>query len=123
MADKKDAGPPHLEDPNSPDYVCVDCQSNVDALCFECQEMAQLTANSTRNDREGEDDKLSETICDDSDTTSLIQPMDQAVIACVKSFQKRRFYHKLFRHCENNPDQQSAFNLFLKSYLDTDTTE
>ena len=61
MADMEDAGPPSLEDPNSPDYVCVYCQSNVDALCLECQEMAQLTANSTRNDCEGEDDKLSET--------------------------------------------------------------
>ena len=55
MADKEDAGPPPLEDPNSPDYVCVYCQSNVDALCLECQEMAELTANSTRNDRDDSD--------------------------------------------------------------------
>ena len=55
MADKEDAGPPPLEDPNSPDYVCVYCQSNVDALCLECQELAQLTANFTRNDRDDSD--------------------------------------------------------------------
>ena len=55
MADKEDAGPPPLEDPNSPDYVCVTCQSNIDALCLACQEMAQLRANSTRNDRDDSD--------------------------------------------------------------------
>ena len=51
-------------------------------------------------------------------TTSLIQPMDQAVLACVKSYQKRRFYHKLFISCENNPDKTSAvkFKDFLKEY-------
>ena len=48
-------------------------------------------------------------------TTSQIQPMNQAV-HFVQSFQKRRFYQKLFRHCENNPEQQLAFNVFLKSY-------
>ena len=55
MAHKEDAGPPPLEDPNSPDYVCVYCQSNVDALCLECQNMAELTANSTRNDSDDSD--------------------------------------------------------------------
>ena len=61
MADKGNDGPPPLEDPNSPDYICVVCQNNVDALCQECQETAELRANSTRNDSGGEDDKLSET--------------------------------------------------------------
>ena len=55
MTDKEHAGPPPLEDPNSRDYVCVYCQSNVDALCLECQELAQLTANFTRNDRDDSD--------------------------------------------------------------------
>ena len=55
MANKEDAGPPHLEDPNNPDDVCVYCQSNVDAVCLECQELAQLTANFTRNDRDDSD--------------------------------------------------------------------
>ena len=49
MADNTDIGPPPLEDPNSPEYVCLECQSNEDSLCAECQEMAQLRANSTRN--------------------------------------------------------------------------
>ena len=49
MADNKDVGPPPVEDPNSPDYVCVVCQSNEDALCHECHEMAQHRANATRN--------------------------------------------------------------------------
>ena len=55
MADEEDAGPPPLEDPNSPDYVCVTCQNNVNALCLACQEMAQLRANSTRNERDNSD--------------------------------------------------------------------
>ena len=65
MADKKDAGPPPLEDPNSPDYVCVQCHNNVNALCLACQEMAQLRANSTRNE------------CDDSDRDTP-QPMSDS---------------------------------------------
>ena len=61
MADKENDGPPPLEDPNSHDYICVVCQNNVHALCQECQETAEVRANSTRNDSGGEDDKLSET--------------------------------------------------------------
>ena len=61
MADKENDGPPPLEDPNSPDYICVICQNNVDALCHECQETAELRANYTRNDSGGQDDKVSET--------------------------------------------------------------
>ena len=81
MADKDNDGPPPLEDPNSPDYICVVCQNNVDALCQECQETAQLRANYTRNYSGGEDDKLSETsnsardgetIRDDSDRDTKI---------------------------------------------------
>ena len=40
MDHKKDAGPPPLEDPNSPDYVCGECHNKVNALCLECLEMA-----------------------------------------------------------------------------------
>ena len=29
---------PHLEDPNSPDYICVSC-NNTRPLCMQCQEM------------------------------------------------------------------------------------
>ena len=87
MADKEDADHPHLENPNSPEYVCVECQNNEDSLCLECQEMAQLTPNSTRNGREGKDDALSDTsdsaydgdtICDDSemDTKKQSIPLD-----------------------------------------------
>ena len=42
--------------------------------------------------------------------------MDQAVLACVKSYQKRCFYHKLFCYCESNHGQPNVFQLFLKSY-------
>ena len=42
MAHKKDAGPPPLEDPNSPDYVCVQCHNKVNSLCLQCLEMALL---------------------------------------------------------------------------------
>ena len=47
--------------------------------------------------------------------TSQIAPMDRAV-KFVKSFQKRRFYQKLFRHCENNPEHKEALNVFLRLY-------
>ena len=49
-------------------------------------------------------------------TTSLIQPMDQAVLACVKLFQKRCFYFKLLSYCESNHDKAQPFQLF-KQYL------
>ena len=42
--------------------------------------------------------------------------MDQAVLACVKSYQKKKFYYKMFQYCENHPDEPKAFNEFLKSY-------
>ena len=42
-------------------------------------------------------------------TTSLIQPMDQAVLACVKSYQKRCFYYKLFCYCESNHGEPNLF--------------
>ena len=61
MADNENDGPPPLEDPNSPNYICVLCQNNADALCQECQEIAELRANSTRNYSGGEDDNMSET--------------------------------------------------------------
>ena len=51
-----------------------------------------------------------------ANTTSLIQPMDQAVLACVKSFQKRNFYHKLVQYCEEHYDQPEAFKAYLKQY-------
>ena len=51
-----------------------------------------------------------------ANTTSLLQPMDQAVLACVKSYQKKKFYFKMFRYCEDQPDEPKAFNEFLKSY-------
>ena len=52
MADKKDAGPPPLEDPNSPDYVCVTCHNRVNSLCLACQEMVLLRADFIRNERD-----------------------------------------------------------------------
>ena len=71
MADRDNDGPPPLEDPNSPGYICVVCHNNVDALCQECQETAHLRVNSTRNYSGEEDDKLSET-SDDSDCDTKI---------------------------------------------------
>ena len=50
-------------------------------------------------------------------TTSLIQPMDQAVLACVKSYQKKAFYLKLFNYCEGNDGEPATlFKIFLISY-------
>ena len=44
-----------------------------------------------------------------------IAPMDRSV-KLVQSFQRRRFYHKLFGHCEKNPNQEEALNEFLRLY-------
>ena len=51
-----------------------------------------------------------------ANTTSIIQPMDQAVLACVKSFQKKKFYYKMFQYCEKHQENPKAFNDFLKEY-------
>ena len=48
-------------------------------------------------------------------TTSLIQPMDQAVLACVKAHQKKQFYMKLVNYCDQN-EEPGAYKLFLKKY-------
>ena len=50
-------------------------------------------------------------------TTSLIQPMDQAVLSCVKSYQKKAFYLKLMRYCESNEGEPATlFKQFLSNY-------
>ena len=49
-------------------------------------------------------------------TTSVIQPMDQAVLFCVKSGAKRAFYLKLFNYCEEHQDDVNAFKDFLREY-------
>ena len=51
MADNKDAGPPPLEDQNSPDYVCLTCQNRVNSLCL---------ANSTTNERDNSDSDMTD---------------------------------------------------------------
>ena len=75
MADKKDAGPPPLEDPNSPDYVCVTCHNKVNSLCLACQEMAQLRANFTRNERDNSD-RYTPQAMSDSDRTDSAYDVD-----------------------------------------------
>ena len=49
-------------------------------------------------------------------TTSLIQPMDQAVLNSVKSHQKKQFNFSMFKYCEENFFETSCFNDFLKKY-------
>ena len=49
-------------------------------------------------------------------TTSLIQPMDQAVLNSVKSHQKKEFYFSMFKYCEEHYFETSCFNDFLKKY-------
>ena len=69
MADNKDAGHPPLQDPNSPDYVCVTCQNRVNSLCLACQELALLRGNSTTNERDNSDSYTPQAMSD-SDTES-----------------------------------------------------
>ena len=49
-------------------------------------------------------------------TTSVIQPMDQAVLCCVKSRAKRAFHQKIFYYCEEHPDNENVFKEFLRKY-------
>ena len=70
MADNKDAGPPPLENPNSPDYVCVTCQNRVNSLCLACQELALLRANSTTNERDNSDSYTPQAMSDSDMTDS-----------------------------------------------------
>ena len=51
-----------------------------------------------------------------ANTTSLCQPMDQAVINSVKVYQKNTFYFGLFQHCEEHGCNKEQFNEYLKSY-------
>ena len=50
-------------------------------------------------------------------TTSLIQPMDQAVLNSVKSHQKKQFYFKMFKYCEEKFFETSCFNDFLRECI------
>ena len=47
MAYKKDAGPPPLQDPNSPDYECSVCHNRVNSLCGPCLDMAKIRAGTS----------------------------------------------------------------------------
>ena len=78
MADKKDAGPPPLEDPNSPEYVCVTCHNKVNSLCLACQEMALLRANFTRNERDNSD-RYTPQAMSDSDMTDSAYDADTII--------------------------------------------
>ena len=70
MDNKEDAGLPHLEDPNNPnDDGCVYCPCFVDSVCLECQEMAELTARFTRNERDNSDRDTPLNIDDESQST------------------------------------------------------
>ena len=51
-----------------------------------------------------------------ANTTSLCQPMDQAVLNSVKVSQKMAFYFGLFEHCETNGYDKIQFNEYLKTY-------
>ena len=78
MADKKDAGPPPLEDPNSPEYVCVTCHNRVNSLCLACQEMALLRANFTTNERDNSD-RYTPQAMSDSDMTDSAYDADTII--------------------------------------------
>ena len=70
MADNKAAGPPTLENPNSPDNVCVTCQNRVDSLCPACQELALLRTNSTTNEPNNSDSNTPQAMSDSDMTDS-----------------------------------------------------
>ena len=53
-------------------------------------------------------------------TTSLCQPMDQAVLNSVKVFQNKEFYLTMFQYCEKHNFEAKSFNEFLKEYTDLD---
>ena len=49
-------------------------------------------------------------------TTSVIQPMYQTVLWCVKARAKKAFHQKMFNYFEQNPDHEEAFNTFVQKY-------
>ena len=52
-----------------------------------------------------------------ANTTSVIQPMDQAVLCMVKARSKKSFYLRLFEYVEQRPEScKTAFNEFVKKY-------
>ena len=52
-----------------------------------------------------------------ANTTSVIQPMDQAVLCSVKARAKKSFYLRLFEYVEQRPEScKTAFNEFVKKY-------
>ena len=42
--------------------------------------------------------------------------MDQAVLNSVKVFQKKSYYFRMFKYCEDNLFEAKCFNDFLKQY-------
>ena len=49
-------------------------------------------------------------------TTSVIQPMDQAVLCSTKARAKRAFHQEMFNYCELHPDEPEAINAFVRQY-------
>ena len=126
MADKNKTRqhdvPPPLEDPNSPDYVCVSCHNNIHNLCLECQHRAQLAANSRRNDRKVDVDELSKTIYYEIDLAPLIKPIDQGMIASVTSSPKRYVRYMIVpedHESDSDSDSDTSANKYANNISDT----
>ena len=81
--------------------------------------MAELAANSRRNDSKVDGDELSDTICDDSDITPVIQPIDQAIIASVTSPKRYVSYMIVPEDHESDSDSDTSSNKYANNISDS----
>ena len=84
MDNKEHGGPPHLEGPNNRnDDGCIYCPCFGDAVCLECQEMAELRARWTRNERDDSDRDTPLDIDDESDTSLDLNDIENVDETCT----------------------------------------
>ena len=84
MDNKEHGEPPHLEGPNNRnDDGCIYCPCFGDAVCLECQEMAELRARWTRNERDDSDRDTPLDIDDESDTSLDLNDIENVDETCT----------------------------------------
>ena len=81
--------------------------------------MPELAANSRRNDSKVDGDEVSDTICDDSDITPVIQPIDQAMIASVTSPKRYVSYMIVPEDHESDSDSDTSSNKYANNISDS----
>ena len=100
MAEKQDNGPPPLENPNSLDYICVECHNKVNSLCLLCLEKALHMTSFTRiyksTPQPMADSDRSDYVCETCDNT-----VKSLCLACMETAQLRSNF---IRNTRENSD-------------------